>query len=235
MTLVVMLIHLKRVAKKWMFIFSQRERLNLKALRQRLSIILQFALLFMFLMYAQAAPTIYVGAVEGTDALVAVVIEDGQILAYSCGGNRTWESHSSWFPINEQSVLGDGSFTLTGQRGHILQGFYSAEAAEGRLTLPDGTEAAWSADIISQGTAAGLYRLSETSEEAEDLLGFIVSNDLRTVGNIRHILPRRNTVSFAPVGLAQALPAETPESLMVCFTLEDDPTCKQLARVTTIK
>jgi hypothetical protein len=37
--------YLKRVAKKLMFIFSQPERLNVKALRQRLAIILQFALL----------------------------------------------------------------------------------------------------------------------------------------------------------------------------------------------
>ncbi len=187
-------------------------------------------LVLLTLSYAYAAPTVYVGSVEGTDAHVALLVENGQVLGYSCGGNSTWASHSSWFPMNDQSVLGDGSFKLTGQKGHVLQGLYSADTAEGTLTLPDGTALAWSAEVAAENTSAGLYLLNEKGEDIEDLIGFIVTKDLQSVGNIRHILPRSGTTTFAPVGLAQALPETTPESLAVCYTLEAEPVCKRLPK-----
>jgi hypothetical protein len=193
------------------------------------------ALFILLLAQAYAAPTVYVGHVTGTDAQVALLVENGQVLGYTCGGNATWASHSSWFPMNDKSVLGDGSFKLTGANGHVLQGLYSTDAAEGTLTLPDGTELAWSAEVAKEDTPAGLYLLNEKSEEVEDLLGFIVANDLQTVGNIRHILPRSSTTTFGPVGLAQALPENTPESLTVCFTLESQVSCKELPRASSTK
>jgi hypothetical protein len=180
--------------------------------------------------FAHAAPTIYVGNVDGTDAKVALVVENGNVLGYACGGNVTWSTHSSWFPMDDGSVLGDGSFKLTGANGHVLQGLYSADSAQGTLTLPDGAELAWSASVAAENTPAGLYLLEEKSEESEDLVGFIVTNELQSVGNIRHILPRSSTTVFGPVGLAQALPEGTAEDVTVCFTLEDEPVCKTLAR-----
>jgi hypothetical protein len=178
---------------------------------------------------AHAAPVVYVGNVDGTDAKVAIVVENGNVLGYACGGNVTWSTHSSWFPVNDVSVLGDGSFTLTGANGHVLQGLYSSDSAEGSLTLPDGTELAWSASAVAENTPAGLYLLHEKTEEVENLVGFIVTNELQSVGNIRHILPSKNTTIFAPVGLVEAL-AQSPESVSVCFILEDEPQCKTLAR-----
>lgn len=183
------------------------------------------------LTYAHAAPIVYVGNVDGTDAKVALVVEDGNVLGYACGGNVTWSTHSSWFPMDEQSVLGDGSFKLTGANGHVLQGLYTADSAEGTLALPDGTELAWSATVAAENTSAGLYLLHEKSEEVEDLIGFIVTNELQSVGNIRHILPRTDSTIFAPVGLAAALPEGSAENVTVCFTLEDEPVCKNLDRV----
>jgi hypothetical protein len=180
--------------------------------------------------FAHAAPVVYVGNVDGTDAKVAIVVEDGNVLGYACGGNVSWSTHSSWFPVNDRSVLGDGSFKLTGTNGHVLQGLYTPDSAEGTLTLPDGTELAWSASVAAENTPAGLYLFHEKSEEVEDLVGFIVTNELQSVGNIRHILPRSSTTIFAPVGLAQALPAGTADSVTVCFTLEDEPVCKTLAK-----
>jgi hypothetical protein len=188
-------------------------------------------LAFFVLAYAHAAPTVYVGAVEGTDANVALVVDNGQVLGYACGGNATWSTHSSWFPVTADSVLGDGSFKLTGAKGHVLQGLYSADAAEGTLTLPDGTELPWAAEVATDNTPAGLYLLNEKSDEVEDLIGFIVTNDLQSVGNIRHILPRSSTTTFEPVGLAQALPEGGSDSVTVCFTLESRVSCKQLPRV----
>lgn len=179
---------------------------------------------------AHAAPVVYVGNVDGTDAKVAIVVEDGNVLGYACGGNATWSTHSSWFPTNDKSVLGDGSFELTGAGGHVLQGLYNSEAAEGTLTLPDGTELAWSAQVAEENTPAGLYLLSEKTDNVEDLIGLIVTNELQTVGNIRHILPRKNTTTFAPVGLAEALSRGVTDSLTVCFILDDEPQCKTLAR-----
>jgi hypothetical protein len=193
------------------------------------------ALAFLGVTFAYAAPTVYVGAVEGTDAQIALLVEDGQVLGYACGGNQTWASHSSWFPVNEQSVLGDGSFKLTGANSHVLQGLYGADTAEGTLTLPDGTALSWSAERAAENTPAGLYLLNEKSDDVEDLLGFIVTNDLQTVGNIRHILPRSSTTTFGPVGLAQALPEGAAESLTVCFTLESKVSCKELPRASSTK
>lgn len=181
------------------------------------------------LTYAHAAPVVYVGNVDGSDAKVALVVENGNVLGYACGGNVSWSTHSSWFPMNDKSVLGDGSFKLTGANGHVLQGLYSADSAEGTLTLPDGTELAWSATVAAENTPAGLYLLHEKSEDAEDLIGFIVTNELQSVGNIRHILPSKSATIFAPVGLVEAL-SESSESVSVCFTLDNEPICKTLAR-----
>ncbi len=179
---------------------------------------------------AYAAPVVYVGTIDGSDAQIALVVENGKVLAYTCGGNATWATHSSWFPMNEKSLSGEGTFELTGAKGHVLQGFYNVEGATGTLSLPDGTQLVWSAEVTAENTPAGLYLLQEKSDEVEDLIGFIVTNDLQTVGNIRHILPRMSTTAFAPVGLAQALPDGNAESVTVCFTLEEDPVCKTLAR-----
>jgi hypothetical protein len=191
------------------------------------------ALVFFLLAHAYAAPIIYVGKVAGTDAQVALLVEDGQVLGYACGGNATWATHSSWFPTDETSVLGDGSFTLTGANGHVLQGLYSADSAEGTLTLPDGTQLAWSATIASKDTPAGLYLLNEKSDEEETLVGFIVDNDLQSVGNIRNIWPRSSETVFGPVGLAEPLLEATPERLTVCFTLEFEVSCKEVARASS--
>jgi hypothetical protein len=199
---------------------------------QKLSRILS-ALVFFLLAHAYAAPIIYVGKVAGTDAHVALLIENGQVLGYACGGNATWATHSSWFPTDETSVLGDGSFELTGANGHMLQGLYSADSAEGTLTLPDGTELAWSATVAGENTPAGLYLLNEKSVDEETLIGFIVDNDLQAVGNIRNILPRSSKTTFGPVGLAEPLLEGTPESLTVCFTLESEVSCKDLARASS--
>jgi hypothetical protein len=201
-------------------------------------VVLQFirtlaVLAFLLLAHAYAAPTVYVGHIDGSDAQVALLVENGQVLGYACGGNATWSTHSSWFPANTESVLGDSTFTLTGANGHVLQGLFSAEAAEGTLTLPDGTDFAWSATVAAENTPAGLYLLNEKSDDVEDLIGFIVANDLQTVGNIRHILPRSSSTTFGPVGLAEALPENTPESLTVCFTLESEVSCKELPRASS--
>jgi hypothetical protein len=191
------------------------------------------ALVFFVFAHAYAAPTVYVGKVADTDAQVALLVEDGQVLGYACGGNATWATHSSWFPVDDESVLGDGSFTLTGATGHVLRGLYSANAAEGTLTLPDGTELTWSAEVASNDALAGLYLLNEKSEDAETLIGFIVDNDLQTVGNIRNILPRSSTTTFGPVGLAEPLLEGSSESLTVCFTLESEVRCKELPRASS--
>jgi hypothetical protein len=180
---------------------------------------------------AYAAPVVYVGTIDDSDAQIALVVEDGKVLAYTCGGNATWDTHSSWFPMNDQSLTGQGTFELTGAKGHVLQGIYSTEGATGTLILPDGNKLVWTAELASDTTPAGLYLLNEKTDDVENLIGFIVTNSLQTVGNIRHILPRMSTTAFAPVGLAQALPEGSTESVSVCFTVDEDPECKDLARV----
>lgn len=186
-----------------------------------------------FFSLAQAAE-MYVGIVEASDALVAIVIDGDQVLAYSCGGIENWQTHTSWFSSeSEGASVGNMSFELTGRSGLKLQGIFSSDQAQGTLTLQDGTVLDWQAERVAENTPAGLYKLNQVSTEQEELTGLIVSNDLRTNGTIRIILPKVSGARSEPVRLAQDLPASTPDFLKVCFSVDQKTSCKDLPRVTS--
>ncbi len=168
-------------------------------------------LLALSLQLSVAASNVFVGSINQTDALLALVLENGRMTAYSCGGPESWSSHTSWF----NGSLQDGVFELTGQEGHRLSGQVLGSAARGQLTLADGRSFSWQASLALPDSAAGLYRLDET----DAVTGFIVSNDLLSVGSIRLIRP--NAVVTFPVEAATALPSRSSEALEVCVRGEE--------------
>jgi hypothetical protein len=177
------------------------------------------------------AAEMYVGVVENSDALVAIVIDGEQILAYSCGGEESWQTHTSWFSSQaEGASIGNTSFSLTGRSGLKLQGVFNTDEAQGSLTLKDGTVLSWVAEPVTENTPAGLYKLNEVTDLQEELTGLIVSNDLRSNGTIRIILPKVSGARSEPVSLDQTLPDSTPEFLKVCIALDSKTVCKELPR-----
>jgi hypothetical protein len=182
---------------------------------------------------AQAAE-VYVGVVEGSDALVAIVIDENQILAYSCGGTESWQTHTSWFSSQaEGAVVGNTSFTLVGRSGLQLRGIYTDSEILGTLKLKDGTLLSWVATPVAENSPAGLYKLNEITQEREELTGLIVGHDLQSNGTIRIILPKVSTTRSEPVRLDQELPGGMPNSLQVCALVDDETLCKELPRATS--
>ncbi len=180
--------------------------------------------------------TIFVGNIDASDGKIAVVIEDSLVLAYTCGGNSTWETQSSWFLPTQDSHLGQGSFTLSSGAGLTLLGLYSSETATGTLTLTNGTSLSWTAKPVQQDSVAGLYLFNKKDDAKEDLVGLIVTNELQVAGNIRRILTglSSNSTLFQPVGLAQALPTSATDTLTVCYTLEGQTECNEVIKSTII-
>ncbi len=191
-------------------------------------------ILILSLLSLAHAAEMYVGVVEGSDALVAIVIDENQILAYSCGGTENWQTHTSWFSSQaENASVGNMSFDLTGRSGLKLQGMFNSDQAQGTLTLKDGTVLNWQADRVTGDTPTGLYKLNEVNTEQEELTGLIVGHDLQTNGTIRIILPKISGARSEPVHLDQELPASIPDFLKVCFSIDQKTSCKELPRATS--
>ena len=115
-------------------------------------------LILSFFSLAQAAE-MYVGVVENSDALVAIIVDGDQVLAYSCGGEQNWQTHTSWFSSQaEGASVGNMSFDLIGRSGLKLQGIFNSDQAQGTLTLKDGTVLNWQANLVTENTPAGLYK-----------------------------------------------------------------------------
>ena len=95
----------------------------------------------------------WVGALEGTDAVVALVADGDRVLAYVCGGDATRDTHTRWFsgPIDSGDFeLFAGAWSLTGtltDDGDLT----------GVVTSPGGDAASFDALGAEQGTLAGLY------------------------------------------------------------------------------
>ncbi|XYH95651.1 hypothetical protein ACMHYB_48930 [Sorangium sp. So ce1128] len=97
------------------------------------------------------APETSVGAVEGTDAVVAVVRGEGQVTLYVCGGASSYATMTRWF---EGTADASGAFS-------IANGGWTASAEPGgdagRLRTPDGAELAFRVRPASLDRAEGLY------------------------------------------------------------------------------
>ncbi|WP_437753725.1 hypothetical protein [Sorangium sp. So ce1389] len=97
------------------------------------------------------APETSVGAVEGTDAVVAAVRGEGKVTFYVCGGASSYATMTRWF---EGPADASGAFSLA-------NGGWTASAEPGgdagRLRTPDGAELAFHLRPASLDRAEGLY------------------------------------------------------------------------------
>lgn len=118
-----------------------------------------------------------VGRLQGRDALVGLLVEGEQVLAYVCDAVEGRSSLSAWF----EGALEDGQFELavvvgttyeTTSLGAVLAGTVRERDAEGTLTLEDGTQLRWTATAARANTAAGLY----AEGDDEKLTSVIVDN-----------------------------------------------------------
>lgn len=138
-------------------------------------------------------PRVYVGEIAGSDALIALVVQDGQLAGYACGGPNTWGSHTGWF---FGTLSGSEINPTTAPNGHRLEGRLSGSSASGSFTLPDGTSLSWTAQEARPGTGAGLY----THEEDGQRTGLIVTNEGKMAGASR--LATGDSVGmYAPVSV----------------------------------
>jgi hypothetical protein len=110
---------------------------------------------------------VYVGNVAGTDALLAVVVDGEEVVAYVCGGPSSFETHSRWFraPVGDTR---ERAINLEND-GLSLVGSLEGSVARGELREPDGTIRSWTAAAL-HGGLAGLY----AAEDEGCMTGVIV-------------------------------------------------------------
>jgi len=161
-----------------------------------------------------AGSQVFVGEIAGSDALIALVVQDGQLVAYACGGPNTWGSHTGWF---YGSVNAGQIGPTTAPNGHRLEGRLSGSSASGSFTLPDGTTLSWTAQQARPETGAGLY----SHEQDGQLTGLIVTNEGRMAGASR-LATGDATGLYAPVQVTTP-PTGTSPSPTVGITFPNRP------------
>ncbi len=106
---------------------------------------------------APAHDEVYVGTVFGTDAVVAVVIEGSNVIAYVCGGAKTLASHTRWF-----SGTGDASAPIRlSTDDWTFAATASGSVARGTLTHGSDAPLTWTAQLTDPTTLAGLYATTD--------------------------------------------------------------------------
>jgi hypothetical protein len=102
---------------------------------------------------------VLVGAVDGSDIAVGAIIADRYARMFFCGGASSYASATHWFPLVE---LGDDSdadagFDQTSADGFSVRGSVLDATLNGELTRKGEPPAKFSADLVQNGTLAGLY------------------------------------------------------------------------------
>jgi len=161
---------------------------------------------------------VFVGTVNGTNALAAMVSENGKVSMYVCGHGDTLESHTRWFNGDSN---GQGFILDTG--GWKSEGTFTAETATGTLTDPEGNSTDWAMNWAAKDNVSGLY-----SALHSDCRTGVVVIDAGTAkeptvqgawcnaeGLIKQVTPM-TPVDLAPEGLEMSVELDTgPESFFV--------------------
>jgi roadblock/LC7 domain-containing protein len=108
-----------------------------------------------------------VGQLDG-GAYVAIVADEGELIAYACDGTEDTVSLSAWFTGAHEG----GVFDLTNPAGARISGEFDGALASGELTLPDGSALAFEANV--EDGDSGLYFFEEEAEEGNLRGGWIV-------------------------------------------------------------
>lgn len=123
-------------------------------------------------------PHVFVGHIEGSNALIAIVESDENVVAYTCGRDEDRATHTGWYYGVKQYGAGDNVQAVNGTLGLKLRAGISPSGGSGSVTLADGTEKRFTVEP-ARGDA-GLFDF----EDASQLLGFIRANDGATAGSV---------------------------------------------------
>lgn len=127
--------------------------------------------------YAAApAKATYAGKSNSGSATIAIVIYDGQVIAYVCNGSTI----DAWFSGPASS---DGKVTLTGKDNATLTAAYGAGQMTGDVTA-HGTDYDFGVDTVSKSSGAGLYQATAKVGGETVKAGWIVLDDGTQIGSI---------------------------------------------------
>jgi len=102
---------------------------------------------------SQSLPSVWVGAVQGTEVKVAVVDRNGAVELFFCGGPDSYATKTRWFA---QGALRADPFSFT-SGGWTVEGVVREGGASGSVQAANDAPADWSAKVADPATIAGLY------------------------------------------------------------------------------
>jgi hypothetical protein len=118
----------------------------------------------------------YAGKVTGGGATIAIVVDNGQVIAYICNGSTI----DAWF----SGPVGSGSkITLTGKNNATLTASYGVGEMTGNVTA-HGTNFDFGVDTVSKSSGAGLYRTTAKVGGQTIKAGWIVLDDGTQTGSL---------------------------------------------------
>jgi hypothetical protein len=127
--------------------------------------------------YAAApAKATYAGKSNSGGATIAIVVYNGQVIAYVCNGSTI----DAWFSGPASS---DGKVTLTGKNNATLTAAYGVGQMTGDVTA-HGTDFDFGVDTVSKSSGAGLYRTTAKVGGDTVKAGWIVLDDGTQIGSI---------------------------------------------------
>lgn len=127
--------------------------------------------------YAAApAKATYAGKSNNGGATIAIVVYNGQVIAYVCNGSTI----DAWFSGPASS---DGKVTLTGKDNATLTAAYGVGEMTGDVTA-HGTDFDFGVDTVSKSSGAGLYQTTAKVGGDTVKAGWIVLDDGTQIGSI---------------------------------------------------
>lgn len=128
----------------------------------------------------------WVGHVEGTDAFVAIVAGDGEVVAYVCDGD---DDIAEWFTGEADS---DEAFSLVASSGAVITAEADDGGWAGSITLSGATHAF---EAEAADGDAGLYRVRSPEAQSDGVeAGWVVDN----AGDLRGSMRVRGKTRAAP-------------------------------------
>lgn len=101
----------------------------------------------------QSLPSVWVGAVQGTDAKVALADRNGAVELFFCGGPDSYATKTHWFA--EGALLADRFSFTSGD--WTVEGAVSEGGVSGSVQAAFDVPADWTAAAVDPATIAGLY------------------------------------------------------------------------------
>lgn len=127
--------------------------------------------------YAAApAKATYAGKSNNGGATIAIVVYNGQVIAYVCNGSTI----DAWFSGPASS---DGKVTLTGKNNATLTAAYGVGQMTGDVTA-HGTDFNFGVDTVSKSSGAGLYQTTAKVGGDTVKAGWIVLDDGTQIGSL---------------------------------------------------